>query len=241
MRLSVERKVSANYPHIIEMAGVAGAGKSTLRNALMQCNARVQTLPPPSKLSYVPCLIRIFFAWLPLYVTHYPGTKWFTLQQIRNIGYLDTWLSTIRSHGRTGEDIVIIDPGSVFWLSDLQEFGPALTKHPRFQAWWNAKLKQWASAMDAVLWLDAPEELCIERVHTRDEEHQLKQASVEMGLKELKCYRESYQKIIPIMASENLKVLHFRSDQMSTQQMLAKILSDEQLKSILTPSHDPIH
>jgi hypothetical protein len=177
---------------------------------------------------------------LPLYLTKYRQTKWFTLMQTRNIGYLDTWISTIRSHNRSEEAIVIIDPGAVYWLSDLGELGPEITRHPQFRQSWNAWLEQWSAALNVIIWLDAPEELCVERVMTREEYHHIKTFTFEKGVQELKRFREEYRRIIPLMTSRHpIKVFYFRSDQITTDQMIEQIFSDPDMKWISANAHEP--
>lgn len=242
MNNAIDPKTQKRLPRIVELVGVAGAGKSTLRNALMKKNGRIKTLPLPSKFSYIPTLARVYFFWLPLYLAKYRHTRWFTWSQIRNMGYLDTWISTIRSAGRTEEDTIIIDPGSVYWLADLQEFGPEISKHPSFQKWWKSKLDQWSAALELILWLDAPEELCVHRIMTREEEHGLKHSSFELGIQELKRYREWYQLIIPKMTAQHpMKMFYFRSDQTTTEQMVGQICSDPDLKWMFPQPHETVN
>jgi len=234
---ALNRKASNGLPRIIEFAGPAGSGKSSLRRIMIRRNQRIKNMPFPSKVSYLPSLLRIYLRWSPLYLQNYRGTKWLSMQEIRNIGYLDTWLSTIRSNGQSGRDIFVIDPGSVYMLSEQKEFGPEITRHPSIQSWWNAKFEQWSSALDVIIWMDAPEELCIERVLSRAEDHELKYHTYEEGLDELKRYREYYQKIIPEMAARHpIKVFYFRSDQIPTEQIADQIFCNPDFKKIISNS-----
>jgi hypothetical protein len=230
MTSEATRSFNHIYPQIIELAGVAGAGKSTLLRAMNQRNGKIKRPPLPSKVFYLPFLRRIFSTWLPLYLKSYRDSRWLTLEEIRNMGYLDTWLSYIRTINRTRQNIYVLDPGSAYWLSSLQAFGPHITKNPQYQSWWKNKFEQWSSALDAIIWLDAPEDLCLQRVLSRDEWHVIKERPVDSALCELKCYRDYYEQIIPDMASKHpLKVLHFHTDQISTDQMVDQIFSDVDL------------
>jgi deoxyadenosine/deoxycytidine kinase len=214
-------------PHIIELAGVAGAGKSTLLKAMMQRNSKIRPFPVPPKIFYLPYLLKISVKWLPLYIIKYRKDRWLTLQSIRNMGYLDTWLSFVRSKTRTEQNIFVLDPGSVHWLTYFQAFGPQITKHPRYQSWWKDKFEQWSSALAAIIWLDAPEELCLKRVLSRSEWHEIKDENVDDALGEVRCYRDHYEQLIPQMASNHsLKLFHFHTDQISTEQIVEQIFSD---------------
>ncbi len=223
-------KILSNRPHIIEMVGVAGTGKSTLRKAMMQKNKRIKFFYSPGNISYLPFLIKLAIFWLPLYLAKYRHSRWFTVQEIRNMGYLDTWISRIRHRNLFKDKIFIIEPGSVYWLATLQGCGSEITKHPRFQRWWKNALLHWASSLDAIIWLEAPEEVCYQRVHTRDQWHQFLRYSTENAMEELRCYQKYYEILIPEMTSKHpIKVFHFRTDQISTDQMVEQIFSDADL------------
>jgi hypothetical protein len=227
--LEVARPVSSNYPQIIELVGVAGAGKSTLMKAMMQKNGSIKPFPPPSKAFYLPFLPRITINWLPLYLKNFRSSRWFTLQEIRNMGYLESWLSYIRSKARNGRYRYVLDPGSVHWLSSLLAYGPPITRHPHFQSWWKNKFDQWSSGLTAIIWCDAPEEACLQRVLSRDEWHEIKKMSINSALRELRCYREFYERIIPEMTTHHTRLFHFRTDLISTEQMVDEIFSDAEL------------
>jgi shikimate kinase len=227
-------------PYIIEMVGVAGTGKSTLRKAIMQRNKRFKYFDLRGSISYIPFLFKLTLIWLPLYLIKYRHTRWFTMQEIRNIGYLDTWISRIRYKSQLNNDIYIIEPGSVYWLSCLRGNGPEITKHPRFQNWLKYEFQHWASALDAIIWLDAPEAVCLQRVHIRDQWHQFLEYSDESALEELCYFQKKYAELVPEMASQYpIRVFKFRSDQISTQEMVEIIFSDVELWDKLgQPSED---
>lgn len=214
------------------MVGVAGAGKSTLLKALARRNGKIQTLPVPSKVQYLPVIAKIALVWLPLYLGKYRHTRWFTLGEIRIIGYLETWLDYIRSQILAKDLVVILDPGSVYWLSALQEFGPVLTKDRRFRRWWDDKLNQWSSALDMIIWLEAPSEMLLQRVLSRNEWHEAKYQSPQAALEEFERFRAKYERLVPEMASrKNTRVFHYHTDQISTEQMAEEIFSAVDLKA----------
>jgi shikimate kinase len=221
-----EAKAIAERPRIIEMVGIGGAGKSTLLKALAKRNGKIQTLPVPSKIQYLPVIAKIAFVWLPLYLGKYRHSRWFTLEEIRIIGYLETWLSYIRSQALAKDLVVVLDPGSVYWLSALQEFGPELTKDRRFQRWWENKLNEWSSALDMIIWLEAPNEMLLQRVLSRNEWHEAKYQSPQVALEYFERFRVWYKRLVPEMASrKNTKVFHYHTDQVSTEQMAEQIFS----------------
>lgn len=214
-------------PHIIEIVGMAGTGKSTLRKAMMERNKSIRFFDHRGRISFLPFLFKLTIAWLPLYLIQYRHTRWFSMREIRNMGYLDTWISRIGHGAQLDKKIYIIEPGSVYWLSSLQDCGPEIIKHPRFHRWWKKKFQSWAMALDAIIWLDAPEEVSLHRINSRDQWHQLLECSDERALDELRYFRKHYEKLVLEMTSQYpVKLFAFRSDQISTDRMVEQIFSD---------------
>ncbi len=217
-------------PRLIELVGVAGTGKSTLLKALSHRNGRIQELPPPNKLRYLPTMLKVIFRWLPLYLLKYRRGRWFTWEETRKLGYLDVWLGYIRSEIRTRNLIVALNPGSMCWLVALRQFGPDLTKDPQFQEWWEGRVRLWAAALDVIIWMEAPIELSLQRVLGREEEHEAKSEPVEVALEEFERYRRAYIELVPEMARRGeAQLFHYRSDQMTTDHMAAEIFHSSNL------------
>ena len=213
-------------PRLIELVGVAGTGKSTLLKALSRRNPRIQELELPSKLLYLPSMLRVVFRWLPLYLFKYRHGRWFTWEETRKIGYLDTWLDYSRSESEARDISAVLDPGSICWLVALRDFGPELTKDGQFQRWWEERLDQWAQALDVIIWMEAPIELSLNRVMGRDEEHEAKSMAAAAALKEFSRYRLSYVELIPEIARRgHARIFRYRSDQVSTEQMTNEIFA----------------
>ncbi len=213
-------------PKIIEMVGVAGSGKSTLLMALSRRNGGVETLPLPRKIQYLPALARIVLTWLPIHLAKYRHARWFTPNEIRAVAYLETWLSYIRRRIAEKDIIVALDPGSVYWLSSLKELGPPFTRDRVFQRWWEEKLDQWCSALDMIVWLEAPHELLLHRVVSRDEWHEAKFQSSAAALGEFARLGVSYGKLIAeFLRRRNIRVFHYHTDRVSVGKMVEEIHS----------------
>ena len=213
-------------PRLIEMVGIGGAGKSTLLKALNRDNPRIQKIGPPSKLQYIPTILRLAFRWLPAYLSKYRGSRWFTWDEMRNICYLDTQLRHVLAHHRSRGVIGVLDPGSIYWLSSLREFGPEFSRDPRFQSWWEDRLAMWAAALDVIVWIEAPIELLLQRVLARNELHEARTQPPDVALAYFERYQSEYSKTVPRVASSgHARLFHFRSDQMTTEQMIREIYS----------------
>lgn len=219
-----------NRPKIIEMVGLAGAGKSTLVKSMRQRNEEIRVSPPPSKISLLPFLIKRSTIWLPLCRKTDGPIRQFGLGDLWTMGCLDVWLPNLRSQAVAKAGISVLDPGSVYWLTSLQAFGSQSTEHSLYQRWWDLKLEQWSLALDVIIWLDAPEELCLNRILARDEWHIAKLKMPQEVLERFRDLRKGYERIISRMVSlQPKKVFSFRTDQISTREMVDQIFSEVDL------------
>jgi hypothetical protein len=72
---------------------------------------------------------------------------------------------------------MVFDEGPVFALAWLRGFGHESMRSEAAEEWWRATLREWASVLDAVVVLDAPDSLLAQRIRTRPDSHEVKQAS----------------------------------------------------------------
>ena len=147
------------------------------------------------------------------------------------MGYLETLIPYLRRQALAKDIVVVLDPGSVCWLTELREFGPEITRSHQYERWWNNMFRQWAAALDVIIWLDAPDELLFERILARDEWHEAKEKSQKEALECFVRYRTGYGQIIAAMTAQGgPRVLRFRTDQISPEQMADRVLSVMNLK-----------
>jgi hypothetical protein len=205
------------HPMLMELVGVAGSGKSTLRKMLKEMNPQIDVVSPPPKFYYLMPILKILFRWFPLYLQQYSKTRWFSMQEIKIIGYLDCWLPYLRRCAVEKDMLVVLDPGSIYWLTALKSFGPELTRDPKFQTWWETMRKKWLSAIDIFVWLDAPTELLIERVQEREEWHESKLMTHDETAASFDLYRKGYSELIDLLSKKQKNhVLIFQTDQTPT-------------------------
>jgi|GEM_PF-4705292 hypothetical protein len=184
------------HPMLIEIVGVAGSGKTTLRTMLHEMDPQIDLVPPPRKSFYMIPVMKIYMQWFPTYVKLASQTRWFTWHEIKLMCYLENWLPYLRRHSVERDMVVILDPGSIYWLTALKWFGPNLTKTPKFEAWWEEMRLKWMNAIDFIVWLDAPTPLLLERVLDRDEWHESKLLSSEEAARRFDVYRQGYMELV---------------------------------------------
>jgi len=158
-------------PLRIELAGPAGAGKSALSLSLVrQLNAAPETiwgLPVLSLLWNGAQLIPTFSSlWL-----RSRSPLW---HETRHMVRLRTLQRVLRRAGRHNDEVLVFDEGPIFALAWLRGFGHETLRQQPSAEWWRTALREWASLMDAVIVLDAPDELLADRIRARPHPHEVK-------------------------------------------------------------------
>ena len=139
--------------------------------------------------------------------------------------YLKGWRYVLGRQASSNDIVTVLDLGPVFRLARLREFGPEITKSQRFEKWWNNVLCQWATLLDLIIWLDAPNAVLLERIHARKRWHAIKDQSEQGAYEFLARYRTCYEEIIAALASYGgSKVLRFDTSRESLQEVAERVL-----------------
>jgi broad-specificity NMP kinase len=161
-------------PLLVELAGPAGVGKSTLSRALRERYAGGQGtiwgLP-------VLPLLGNGVQLLPTLWCFWRYSRSLLWDESRHMVRLKTlhqaWRRGELPHGR----VVVFDEGPIFGLAWLRGFGHETMRSATSEEWWRATLREWAAVMDAVVVLEASDRLLAQRIRSRPEWHEVKQAS----------------------------------------------------------------
>lgn len=173
----------------IELVGVAASGKSTLFRALAErssCVAPVAAFGAFAHLRFgFAHAARLLPAWLA------SQGRWLSEKELRSMNYVAGWRHAVE-RWRPGEAALVFDHGPLFRLARLEAFGPRLVASPSFCAWSQAAVRSWAPLLDAVVWLDAPDELLVARIESRAEPHRTRGGPAADTQRFLARYRETY-------------------------------------------------
>jgi len=214
-------------PILVEIVGSAGAGKTSLTRALTQCSERIVEGAAPEfrRIELIPFLVRSAHLLFPTYLRQYRNDRWLTRQEITRIVRLMGWRHVLGRPATNGV-ITLLDHGPVFKLTQLHAYGPRKLRHQSFDRWWSSFLKQWANTFDMFIWLDAPDEILLDRVHARDRGHPLKAISGKEANEFLARYRTSYARIISALrGNRGPRLLRFDTGQESLSQIVNKVLA----------------
>jgi hypothetical protein len=182
-------------PTVVELVGLAGAGKSTLARELVSGTPTVQVGLPLSRAASARAQAVATAPFVLPYLVHSAGTPWFSREESRALGYLRAWRRAL-AHPADGPRYVVFDHGPLFRLALLDAFGPPLTRTAVFRRWWCATLDFWARELDLVVWLDAPDDLLVHRIQTREQRHVVRSAADAEAHRFLTRYRTSYSRVL---------------------------------------------
>lgn len=215
---------TTNRSFVAEIIGPAGAGKTTLTQLLRDKNnvrvgLSVWKLPlwllSVSTLSSLPDLItfcrqREHFHWddLKLVIQH------------------NALLRLLSREGAKGYRALLMDEGNVFALAKLRAFGTDVVKRDEGGAMQKLANKV-VPALDAVIWLDAPDGVLAQRIRERNKEHRMKDKSDAEIKEHLSLYRSSFEGVVDDLRrrnGSNLQVFRFSTDQQPLEQIADSVL-----------------
>jgi shikimate kinase len=203
--------VVQSRPMVIELVGLAGAGKSTLARELAGGTPPLQIDLPLSRMRSAAAQAAASARFVVPYLHDAMGTAWFSRDQVRGLGYLRAWRSA--AAGRSGKQHLALDHGPLFRLAQLDAFGPPVTSTAAFRRWWDAMLDDWVDQLDVVVWLEAPHPILVRRIRARDQRHVLRTADDDAAQQFLGRYRASYDRILQRVRDRSPgAVLELRTD-----------------------------
>jgi broad-specificity NMP kinase len=159
-------------PLLVELAGPAGVGKSTLSRALLgrggMAKGAIWGLPVLS-------LLGNGLRLLPPLLGNCRRSRSLLWDESRHMVRLATLHRALAGTVSPGARIVVFDEGPIFALAWLRGFGHTILRSEASEAWWQATLRDWAAAMDVVVVVEANDALLARRIRTRPDAHEVKE------------------------------------------------------------------
>lgn len=213
---------TAAAPKVVEIVGLAGAGKSTLSHALMRTNASVRlcNFPDVRKISAAP-----FFLWNGLQVSlalrnlEHDRSRKLTRREFAWLSILNGWPACLQRELRN--QLIVLDQGPVYLLTELSEFGPEFLRCDAADNFWRRLHSRWADTLDAIIWLEAADADLLNRIRTREKEHVVKHKSDQATLAFLNLYRRAYERVILklTMTDSDLRIIRLETSQRSADEI----------------------
>jgi deoxyadenosine/deoxycytidine kinase len=221
-----EPGVVEKAPRVVEIIGPAGAGKTTLGRALRQRHEDIQLDIQVSRFQKFPFLVSTYAFMLPKYLRHYRHSRWFNWRETRSMVYLKAGRHVLRERSLDNGGITILDHGPIYRLSTLCEFGPEITSSQSYTQWWAELFNQWAATLDMIIWLDAPDEVLLERIHDRRRWHMIKDDSEKEAYQFLRRYRRVMERLIAQVVNDyHVALLSFNTAQNSVERIADDVVA----------------
>lgn len=211
--------------YVAEIIGPAGSGKTTLTQLLRTGNnvrAGLSVWGLPLSLLSVSTI-----ASIPDLIGFCRRRKNLNWEDLKLVVQHNALLRLISREGTKGYRALLLDEGNVFALAKLRAFGPGGEATDSSTDWMEGFVNKVAPAIDAVIWLDAPDSVLARRIRERDKDHRMKNKSDAEIETHLSLYRSSFERVVAELRKSNgrdLKVFRFRTDQQPMDQIAARVL-----------------
>ncbi|HTP02657.1 MAG TPA: AAA family ATPase [Anaerolineales bacterium] len=199
----------SRLPRLVEFVGPAGAGKSTVSEALAAASERIHlcNFPDVRKITSAP-----FFAWNSLRTI--PGLlrlpadndRSITRREFAWLSILNGWPELLRQQMQADPRTIILDQGPVYLLTELSAFGPYSLRNRPPERPLQSLYRRWAATLEAVVWLDAPNDVLDRRIRGRGKEHIVKDTSAGTAFAFLDQFRAAYARTLSSLIDENPKI-----------------------------------
>lgn len=201
-------------PRVVEIVGPAGAGKTTILSALNKHDEKIRPIYGFRHKRYIPFYVRHAILLLPFLLLQYAKGRWYSPREINRMIRLKATRQILERQVAKEGLLILLDQGPIYTLSVLTGFGSQNTKNQDFVKWWEKTLQEWAITLDLIIWVDAPDEVLLERIQTRDKQHLVKDKSDQEAIDFLAQCRTVYKQIIGKLAADGgPKVLCYDTSQ----------------------------
>lgn len=226
---SVE-KAFQQRPEIVEVVGPAGAGKTTLFDALQKTVPKIQTAFQPDVRDprFILFFIKHILLLVPLFIRlRGSGDRSLTRQEMAWMAILNGWPELLKKEILKDKKMLLIDQGPIFLMTILSEFGPRSLRSAKTLVWWQRVCELWAHTLDTVIWLDTSDETLTKRIRSRRKAHLVKEEKDQTVHEFLFRCRVMYDHVIKGLRAGNrrIRVLRFDTGRYSLDELVHEITS----------------
>lgn len=225
------RRSAVSLGRKIEVLGVAGAGKSTLVRVLgertgCQTAGFIHARRPAHLLQIVRGIPRL----LPILATGSARRPRMTWREWKLLTYVSRWQHVLDRGAPPKGAALLFDQGPLYALVRLQAEAKPFTARPAFERWRDEMLERWASELEAVVWLDAPDAVLWSRINQRPQAHGTKGEEAGSGHRFIVRYRRSFEDLLHRLdGSRGPRVLRFDTSAMTAERIAEAVGSQLRL------------
>jgi adenylate kinase family enzyme len=210
---------------VVELVGPAGAGKTTLAEALARLDPSIHVDVSLSRLRTIPVYVVDLVRLLPDLVRYRRAVPRFARRDARAMVYLSGWRRELTKIGQGVRDATVLDHGPIFRLAYLSEFGPALVRGTAFRRWWRREATAWGGILDLVVLLDAPDEQLVERIRSRERSHAVKDRPRDEASRYLNRYRTAFEHVLTVVRrAGDVEVLRFDTSECAPETIASEVI-----------------
>ena len=210
----------------MEIAGVAGAGKSTLARAIRIAQPTCRFAGPfeVRKIGHLPFMLHNLPRLVPIAAGNLRTGRSLTWTEIKLLVYTMEWPRYLARRKEYRDAVTFIDQGPTYALATLGVAEVPVVGCEPLGKWWSAAVKTWSTKLDAIVWLDAPDSVLWERINQREQPHLIKGQPVEVGYRFMATYRRCFDQVIESMAlTDGPRILRYDTSTRSTEEILAEV------------------
>ena len=216
---------------VVEIVGPAGAGKTTLYQAL-DCYTdfiRLENFPDVRKAADAPFFILNGIQLIPSLLHLYrSNSRQLTRREFAWMSILNGWSDLLRRESNDDKKVIILDQGPVYLLAEMRLFGPEYLRQNTAQPFWQSLYESWGATLDMVVCLDATNDVLLNRLRNRRQEHTVKNQPPMVVFEFLDSYRTEYEFLLSRLTAKKagLKVLQFDTEQQRPQDIVNQFISE---------------
>jgi gluconate kinase len=232
--MTMPASTNRSGPYLVEIAGVAGAGKSSLARALRSAQPACRFAGPfeARKIGHLPFMAHSLPRLAPIAAANLRTGRSLTWTEAKLLIYAMEWPRYLARRKEYRDRVTILDQGPTYALATLGVTEVPIAGCESLGTWWNTTVETWSRELDAIVWLDAPDPVLRERINQREQPHGIKGKPVEVGYRFMATYRRSFDQVFDRMAlTGGPEILRYDTSLRSTEEILAEV--SEQLAAAL--------
>jgi thymidylate kinase len=214
-------------PHLVEITGVAGSGKSTLVRSLCETRPEfrradfIHARKPEHLSRFARSLPRL----LPLLGSSLYRRPRLTWAEFKLLVYVTEWHRYFKRQASYRHGLTLLDQGPVYALVRLKAEHKGILSSRAFAGWWNEMIAVWANELRAIVFLDAADDIIWDRINRRaDKDHTTKDQPVDVSRRFIARYRRLFEEVLDRFgALDGPPILRFDMSNTPTEEMAAQI------------------
>jgi deoxyadenosine/deoxycytidine kinase len=220
-----------NPPRIIELVGIAGAGKTTLANSLSQIDKRIVLSDHPyfREVRDIPYFARNTLSMTPTLLHLLSQNQFITLNPRKAawMVILNGWHKTLMRQVASANKVHVMDQGPVSIMAELLYMHPNAMDSSVFKKWWEGMFEAWSGCLDLLVNLDTLDATMIKRVRHRGNWHLIKEQTDTEAADFNQAYRKIYEHLLNKFKEKSLgpRIIKFDSGKESLESIREKVLS----------------